>query len=123
MLQNTDNNLPWILHCGESLLAKNFIFVDGLLLNTQWFGHCINLFKLGNLYEKIRNKKIVLEINPISNQTLRQVRDLRLHPFIGIIILELNVVLITMIQLYIIQKKIIMIILWVWKEWNLIFWI
>ena len=83
MLKNTDNNLPWILHCGESLKAKNYNFIDGLLLNTKRFGHCINLFKLGNLYEKIRDKKIVLEINPISNQTLRQVRDLRLHPCIG----------------------------------------
>ena len=83
MLKNTDPNLPFILHCGESLKAQNYNLIDGLLLNTKRFGHCINLFKLGKLYETIKNKKIVLEINPISNQTLRQVRDLRLHPCIG----------------------------------------
>ena len=83
MLKNTDNNLPWILHCGETIKAKNYNLIDGLLLNTKRLGHCINLFKFGYLYEKIKNKNIVLEINPISNQTLRQVRDLRLHPCIG----------------------------------------
>ena len=83
MLKNTDANLPWILHCGESLKAKNYNLIDGLLLNAKRFGHCINFFKFGNLLEKIKNKNIVLEINPISNQTLRQVRDLRLHPCIG----------------------------------------
>ena len=83
MLKNTDANLPWILHCGESLKSKNYNLIDGLLLNTKRFGHCINFFKIGNLLEKIKNKNIVLEINPISNQTLRQVRDLRLHPCIG----------------------------------------
>ena len=83
MIKNTDPNLPWILHCGESLKAKNYNFIDGILLNAKRLGHCINLFKLGNLYEQVKNKNIVLEINPISNQTLRQVRDLRLHPGIG----------------------------------------
>ena len=83
MLKNTDPNLPYILHCGESLKSQNYNIIDGVLLNTKRFGHCINLFKLGNLCEYIKNKKIVLEINPISNQTLRQVRDLRLHPCIG----------------------------------------
>ena len=46
-------------------------------------GHAVNSFKMGNLYKYIKNKGIVLEINPISNQTLKLVRDLRLHPCIG----------------------------------------
>ena len=83
MLTNTDPNLPWILHCGESLKAKNYNLIDGLLVNAKRFGHCINFFKIGNLVELIKSKNMVLEINPISNQTLRQVRDLRLHPCIG----------------------------------------
>ena len=83
LLKNTDPNLPYILHCGESLRAENYNLIDGLLINIKRFGHCINLFKLGKLGEILKNKKMVLEINPISNQTLRQVRDLRLHPCIG----------------------------------------
>ena len=83
MMKNTESNLPWILHCGESLKSKNYNLIDGILIKAKRFGHCINLFKLGNLYEIIKKNKIVLEINPISNQTLRQVRDLRLHPCIG----------------------------------------
>ena len=83
MLENNDKDLPWILHCGETIRAKNFNLVDGCLINAKRFGHVINLFKLGNLFELIKSKQMVLEINPISNQTLRQVRDLRLHPCIG----------------------------------------
>lgn len=83
MYKNDDQDLPWILHCGETLRAKNYNLVDGTLINAKRFGHCINLFKLGNLFECIRAKGIILEINPVSNQILKQVRDLRLHPCIG----------------------------------------
>ena len=83
LLKNTESNLPYIFHCGETLNAQNFNLIDGALLNAKRFGHCINLFKLGNLSEYIKKNEIVLEINPISNQILRQVRDLRLHPCIG----------------------------------------
>ena len=83
MINNTDEELPWILHCGETIRAKNYNLIDGFLIGAKRFGHCINLFKLGKLLEHIKNKGIILEINPISNQTLKQVRDLRMHPCIG----------------------------------------
>ena len=83
MLTNDDPDLPWILHCGETIRGSNYNLVDGLLIGSKRFGHCINLFKLGYLFERVKNKGIVLEINPVSNQTLRQVRDLRIHPCIG----------------------------------------
>ena len=83
MLQNNDKDLPWILHCGETIRAQNLNLVDGCLLKAKRFGHVLNLFKLGNLFEYVKNNQIVLEINPISNQTLRQIRDLRFHPCIG----------------------------------------
>ena len=83
MVYNDCKDLPWILHCGESIKGKNYNLVDGLLIDSKRFGHCINLFKLGILDEYVKNKGITLEINPISNQTLRQVRDLRIHPCIG----------------------------------------
>ena len=83
MLTNDDPDIPWILHCGESIKGKNFNLVDGFLINSKRFGHCINLFKMGNLIEYVKNKGIILEINPVSNQTLKHVRDLRIHPCIG----------------------------------------
>jgi adenosine deaminase CECR1 len=83
MLTNDDQDLPWILHCGESIKGKNFNLVDGFLINSKRFGHCINLFKMGNLIEYVKKKGIILEINPVSNQTLKHVRDLRIHPCIG----------------------------------------
>lgn len=83
MIHNDCKELPWILHCGESIKGKNYNLVDGMLIESKRFGHCINLFKLGNLHEYVKKKEITLEINPISNQTLKQVRDLRIHPCIG----------------------------------------
>ena len=83
MLTNNDKDLPWILHCGETIRGSNYNLVDGVLHDSKRLGHCLNLFKLGNLSEIVKTKQIILEINPLSNQILRQIRDLRLHPCIG----------------------------------------
>ena len=83
MLNNNDPGLPWILHCGETIKGKNYNLIDGVLNKAKRLGHVVNLFKLGNLWEYLKNNNIILEINPISNQTLRLVRDLRIHPCIG----------------------------------------
>ncbi len=58
MIKNTEPNLPWILHCGESLKSENYNLIDGILINAKRLGHCINLFKLGNLYEIIKKIKL-----------------------------------------------------------------
>ena len=83
MLNNNDPELPWILHCGESIKGQNYNLVDGLVIGVKRLGHTINLFKFGNLWEYVKNQNITLEINPISNQTLKHIRDLRIHPCIG----------------------------------------
>ena len=72
-----------IIPIGETIKEKNHNLIDGILMKAKRLGHCINLFKLGTLFSYVKSNDIVLEINPISNQTLRQVRDLRLHPGIG----------------------------------------
>ena len=51
MLNNNDLELPWILHCGESIRALNYYLIDGFLINAKRIRHVINLFKLGNLWE------------------------------------------------------------------------
>jgi len=76
-------DIPWILHCGESLKVTQQNPIDGYLMNAKRFGHGINLYKHSYLLPKLKEKNICIEINPISNQTLRNVRDLRMHPAIG----------------------------------------
>ena len=83
LITNDSAELPYIVHAGESINAENYNILDAFLFGAKRFGHAVNLYKLGSLYEYIKNKGIVLEINPISNQTLRLVRDLRIHPCIG----------------------------------------
>ena len=83
MITNYSKQLPWILHAGESIKRINYNLLDGSLIGAKRLGHSVNLFKIGSLWEYIKNEGIVLEINPISNQTLRLVRDLRFHPCIG----------------------------------------
>ena len=82
MITKNDPDLPWILHCGESLKGKNYNLINAAILNSKRFGHSINLFKMGTLYEYVKSKEITVECCPISNQSMKQVRDLRLHPSI-----------------------------------------
>lgn len=73
-------DMPLYLHGGES----NWLFEDNLydliLLNTKRIGHGFNLFRFPKLQELVRQKDICLEINPLSNQILGYIRDLRMHP-------------------------------------------
>ena len=84
LMTNDSPDLPWIVHAGETINEYNYNTLDSVLINAKRIGHALNLFKIGDLYESIKNKGIVLEINPISNQILRLVRDLRIHPCIGL---------------------------------------
>lgn len=72
--------LPWILHCGESIKYKNKNPIDGILRESRRFGHGINLIKYPNILEEIKKKDYAIEVNMVSNQLLRNTRDLRLHP-------------------------------------------
>ena len=83
--------LPWILHCGESIRFRNQNLIDGYLLESKRFGHGINLYKYLGLIDKFKEKKICIEVNPISNQTLRNVRDLRMHPGISYLNYGINI--------------------------------
>ena len=76
-------DIPWILHCGESLRITNENPIDGYLLDAKRFGHGISLYKHSYLLDIIKDNNICIEINPISNQTLKNVRDLRMHPAVG----------------------------------------
>ena len=83
LITNDSPDLPYVVHAGETLQGINYNLLDAFLLGAKRMGHAVNLYKISNLCEYIKKKGIVLEINPISNQTLRLVRDLRIHPCIG----------------------------------------
>ncbi|HPQ67965.1 MAG TPA: hypothetical protein PKW95_02475 [bacterium] len=76
------NDIPFYFHDGES----DWFFDDNLYdtvidpIASRRIGHGFNLFRFPSVMEKVKEKDIALEICPISNQVLRYVSDLRMHP-------------------------------------------
>ena len=77
--------LPLFLHAGESLSPTNFNVLDAWLLGTQRIGHGVNLVHFRHLEKRVRETGTLLEVCPISNQSLGYVPDLRLHPARGLL--------------------------------------
>ena len=73
-------DMPLYLHDGESNWVSVKNLYDAVLLDSKRIGHGFNLFRFPTLLEEVKKKDICLEINPISNQILGFIRDLRLHP-------------------------------------------
>lgn len=76
-------HLPPILHGGETLDQNNLNLYDLCLYKSKRIGHGINLFKHPVLYKLVKEQNICIEVNPLSNQILQYVADLRIHPAIG----------------------------------------
>ena len=74
------NPLPLYLHNGESNWMNVTNLYDSYLLDVKRIGHGFNLFRFPGLLRKVKAKDICIEINPLSNQILGYIRDLRLHP-------------------------------------------
>jgi adenosine deaminase CECR1 len=72
--------LPFYLHSGESNWTENENVLDAILLDTKRIGHGVALFKHPLLMQIVKEKKIAIEVCPISNQVLGYVADLRNHP-------------------------------------------
>lgn len=85
--------LPLILHCGESLKLSNQNPIDGILLEAKRFGHGLNLLKFPYLLDSIKKNNICIEVNPISNQLLKNVIDLRWHPAITYLGMGIKIVI------------------------------
>lgn len=73
-------DMPLYLHDGESDWVSVNNLYDAVLLDSQRIGHGFNLFRFPTLLEEVKQRNICLELNPISNQILGYVRDLRMHP-------------------------------------------
>jgi len=70
----------YFLHCGESLNSRNDNLIDAYLLRAKRVGHGMNLYRYPDLLRLYALDEICLEVCPVSNQSLRYTRDLRLHP-------------------------------------------
>ena len=72
--------LPLFLHAGETRSIKNRNLFDAVLLDNKRIGHGLNLVLFPELINEVKEKDILVEISPISNQTLGYVNDMRNHP-------------------------------------------
>ncbi|MGB3849031.1 MAG: hypothetical protein WA958_03630 [Tunicatimonas sp.] len=72
-------DLPLFLHDGESDWASENLY-DAVTLGSRRIGHGFNLFLFPSLQEAVRERDIAIELNPLSNQILGYVGDLRVHP-------------------------------------------
>lgn len=64
-------------------IINNIIFkkqIDAILLGTERIGHGFALAKHPSLLEMVKDRNILIEVNPISNQVLKLVEDYRNHP-------------------------------------------
>ncbi|XP_041471477.1 adenosine deaminase AGSA-like isoform X1 [Lytechinus variegatus] len=81
-------DLPFFFHAGETDWEGEFVdrnLIDAVLLNTSRIGHGYAINKHPVVMETIKSKGIAIELNPISNQILHLVHDLRDHVGAGLI--------------------------------------
>jgi len=76
-------DLPFFLHAGECLgdgdeTDQNLF--DAILLGSRRIGHGFSLFKHPLLIEMVKQKKILVESCPISNEVLRLTSSIKSHP-------------------------------------------
>lgn len=93
LLDERKASLPLYFHDGESDWPSDKNLYDAFLLGTRRIGHGFNLFRFPLLERQVTTRGIAVEVCPISNQQLRYVADLRVHPASGYLPRGLPVVL------------------------------
>ncbi|XP_059162012.1 adenosine deaminase AGSA-like [Physella acuta] len=94
--QDPPYKLPYFFHAGETSwqgTKTGHNLADAILLNASRVGHALTLSKHPRYLELIRQKDIAIEVEPISNQVLRLVSDLRNHPMAALIAHNVPVVI------------------------------
>ena len=76
-------NIPFFFHAGECLgdgdeTDENLF--DAILLGTRRIGHGFSLYKHPLLIEMVKQKSILIESCPISNEVLRLTSSIMSHP-------------------------------------------
>lgn len=79
----SDVDIPFYFHAGECLgdgddTDQNLF--DAILLGTRRIGHGFSLYKHPLLIEMVKQKKILIESCPISNEVLRLTSSIKAHP-------------------------------------------
>lgn len=75
--------MPFYFHAGETLgdgtdVDENLF--DAILLGTRRIGHGFSLYKHPLLIDMVKEKKILIESCPISNEVLRLTASIQSHP-------------------------------------------
>jgi len=90
---DTGVELPLYFHDGESDDRNNTNMIDAVLLGSRRVGHGFNSYYFPVLFDQMKENDITLEVNPISNQVLRYVDDLQVHPVNAFMANGINVVI------------------------------
>ncbi|KIM79690.1 hypothetical protein PILCRDRAFT_74115 [Piloderma croceum F 1598] len=81
-------DIPFMFHAGETLgdgtKADDNLY-DALLLGTKRIGHGFSLMKHPKLVQICREKGILIEVCPISNEILRLTSSMPMHPLPSLI--------------------------------------
>ena len=78
--QGFSEGLPLYLHAGESVYRQNVNMYDAVLLGSKRIGHGNMLNQNPELLDLIKERKVLIEICPISSFLLGYCSDLRVHP-------------------------------------------
>ncbi|KAH6609644.1 adenosine deaminase family [Trichoderma cornu-damae] len=76
-------NLPFYFHAGETLgdgSSTDSNLFDAVLLGTRRIGHGFSLYKHPLLIDMVKDKRILIESCPISNEVLRLCGSVTAHP-------------------------------------------
>ncbi|KAF1808331.1 adenosine deaminase family protein [Eremomyces bilateralis CBS 781.70] len=76
-------DVPFFFHAGETNSsggATDHNLFDAIALGTRRIGHGFSLFKHPLLIDLVKNKKILIETCPISNEILRLTASILQHP-------------------------------------------
>lgn len=95
-LKELPPNSRLFLHAGETnwySASTDINILDALLLNTTRIGHGFALVKHPILMNAVKTRQIAVELNPISNQVLHLVWDMRNHPGAQYMALDVPVVI------------------------------
>ncbi|XP_034486059.1 adenosine deaminase 2 [Drosophila innubila] len=96
VLKDLPPNSRLFLHAGETnwySASTDINLLDALLLNATRIGHGFALVKHPILMNAIKTRQIAVELNPISNQVLHLVWDMRNHPGAQYMALDIPVVI------------------------------
>ena len=76
-------DIPYFFHAGECLgdgdRTDQNLF-DAVLLGTRRIGHGFSLYKHPVLIEMVKQRRILVEVCPISNEVLRLTSSIKSHP-------------------------------------------